>query len=97
MADPDDGYQTITLDWTEFTIVVEYQRHWLNSESWHLQLRCKEPLPVTATGYRSIFMADESFAGEDDIRAFVIALLDEAAQSKTWQRHLEDRRQLKLF
>lgn len=97
MADTDDGYEAFTLQWSEFTILVAYQRNWLNSGNWHLQLCCDQPLPVTSTGYRSIFMADQKFAGEDEIRAFVTSLLDEATQSKDWLAYLEDNKQLKLF
>ncbi len=97
MADTDDGYEVFTLQWTEFTILVAYQRNWLNFGNWHLQLRCDQPLPVTSTGYRSIFMADHRLADEDEINAFVISLLDEAARSKDWLAYLEDSRQFKLF
>lgn len=93
----EEGYTAFTLHWQDFTITVEYQANWLNSGHWHLQLRCDERLPVTETGYRSIFVPEASFADEDEIRAFVTTYLDEAAQSKAWQAHLEDRRQMKLF
>ncbi len=97
MGNSDDAYEAFSLVWTEFTVQVEYQRHWLSSGNWHIQLRCDAPLPVTSTGYRSIFMPDERFADAEDIRVFVIALLDEAAEDKAWQRHVADRLQLKLF
>ena len=97
MAGRDDPYEAFTLQWSDFSILVEYQRHWLNSGNWHIQLRCDEPLPVTQTGYRSIFVGDAEFENADDIRAFVIAALDEAAQSKAWQTHMDQRRQLSLF
>ncbi|WP_108813247.1 hypothetical protein [Loktanella sp. Alg231-35] len=97
MAGRDDAYEAFTLHWSEFSILVEYQWQWLNSGNWHIQLRCDEPLPVTQTGYRSIFVADAELDGETDIRAFVVTALDEAAQSKAWQMHMVERRQLSLF
>lgn len=92
-----DGYTVFTLQWTDIAVRVEYRANWLNMGHWHIQLRCNDRLPVTTTGYRSIFVTAERLNGEDDICAFVTDLLDEAATSKDWQDYLEDRRQLKLF
>ena len=75
---------------------MSHQADWLNSGHWHIELRCDEQLPVTATGYRSIFVPEAGFADEGEIRTFVTDLLDEAATSKAWQAYLDDRRQLKL-
>ncbi|MEJ8560026.1 hypothetical protein QTO30_01375 [Yoonia sp. GPGPB17] len=97
MAETDDGYEMFVLEWTEFKIQVAYQRNWFNTGNWHIQLQCDEPLPVTSTGYRSIFIADDQLIDEADVKEMVLNMLNEAATSKDWQRHLDDRRQLKLF
>ena len=92
-----EGYVTINLVWLERPITVSYQPNWLNLGHWHIELRCAEPLPVTATGYRSRFVPHDTFADETEIVDFVTTWLDNAAKSKEWQTYLADSRQLKLF
>ena len=92
-----EDYERFTLAWEGREIEVGICANWLNSDSWHIELRCQERLPVTETGYRSQFVPSAAFEGQDDIRAFVLTWLDEAAQTPEWKRHLEDSRQLKLF
>jgi len=92
-----DGYETFAIMWCDRTIVVCYQANWLNTGHWHIELHCDERLPVTATGYRSIFVPQARFAGEGEIEAFVTALLNKAAQSKAWVAYLEDGKQPSLF
>ena len=92
-----EGYATISLVWAERSISVSYQSNWLNLDHWHIELRCTEPLPVTATGYRSRFFPHDAFADEADIVAFVTDWLDDAAKSKEWQTYLDESRQFKLF
>ena len=60
----------------------------------HIEIRCKEPLPMTNTGYRSHFMQAEAFAEYESLEAFITAWLEEAEQSKDWKQILEARQQL---
>ena len=60
----------------------------------HIEIRCKEPLPMTNTGYRSHFMQAEAFAEYDSLEVFIAAWLEEAAQSKDWKQIWEARQQL---
>lgn len=92
-----EGYATFTLVWADREIAISHQANWLSSGHWHIELRCDDRLPVTATGYRSIFVPQARIADDAEIKAFVIALLDEAAQSKDWLAYVEDSKQLKLF
>ena len=92
-----DGYKTFAILWCDRTIAVSHQANWFNTGHWHIELRCDERLPVTTTGYRSIFVSQARFADEVEIKAFVTGLLDEAAQSKDWLTYLQDSKQLKLF
>ncbi len=92
-----DGYETFELVWQERTVAVSYQPNWLNTGQWHIELRCAERLPVTETGYRSYFVPTDGFADRDEIAACITAWLETAADTPTWQKHLEDSRQLKLF
>ncbi|WP_411890781.1 hypothetical protein [Yoonia sp. SDW83-1] len=90
-------YKTFAMIWSDREIVVSHQANWLNSGHWHIELRCDDRLPVTETGYRSIFVPAAGFADEAEIITFVTALLDDTAQSKAWQTYVEDCKQLKLF
>lgn len=90
-------YVTFTMTWEGISIEVSHQANWLNSSCWHIELRCGEPLPVTATGYRSIFVPAAEFADTAEVQSFIEGVLADAAQSKQWIKHWEDRKQLQLF
>ncbi len=90
-------YQTFTFVWCDRQVDVAHQAHWLTGCPWHIELRCKDRLPLTKTGYRSIFVPSMSFASDAAVQEFVTELLDQAATDKAWLRYLEDSRQLKLF
>ncbi len=92
-----DGYTVVPLVWQDRSIEVSYQANWLNSGHWHIELRCADPLPVTTTGYRSQFVAADVIKRPDDVEAYVRGWLDQAAEDPSWQRLLDDSRQLKLF
>ncbi|WP_299771265.1 hypothetical protein [uncultured Tateyamaria sp.] len=92
-----DEYEEFGLVWQERLVSVRYQANWLNSGFCHIELRCSERLPVTETGYRSIFVPNPDFVGDADVETFVLGVLDEAAALKTWVQYVKDSRQLKLF
>lgn len=92
-----EGYTTLNLVWEQRAIAVSYQSNWLGLSHWHIELRCKDALPVTETGYRSRFVPCDALASELDIEGFVMAWLDQAATAEAWQEYLVESRQLKLF
>ena len=63
----------------------------------HLELRAKEPLPVTETGYRSHFIHPKELALWDSPEAFVLEWLDTSAKHPSWQAYRQQSRQLSLF
>jgi len=65
----------------------------------HVEVRSAEsvPLPITETGYRSLFISSERLEEYDGPKTYVLAWLDHEAQSAVWKRHEADRRQLSLF
>lgn len=65
----------------------------------HIEVRSAEsvPLPITETGYRSLFISPECLEEYDGPQAYALAWLDHEAQSAVWKRHEADRRQLSLF
>lgn len=63
----------------------------------HLELRAKEPLPVTETGYRSHFILPDELALWESPEAFVLDWLNQEAKSTEWKTYRAQSRQLSLF
>jgi len=57
----------------------------------------RKPLPITETGYKSLFIMPEYIAEKGTAHDYVLAWLDHEAQSKAWKRNQTDARQLSLF
>lgn len=91
------GYETFEMNWSDRTISVRHQANWLSSGHWHVELRSEQILPISTTGYRSIFVPNCDFKNQADIEAFLVLLLEEAASSKAWLKQLEDERQPRLL
>lgn len=85
------------VQWTDYTINVSIERDSFVEGQCHVEVRCKEPLPITTTGYRSLFMAEEQLANYENVPSFILAWLDHAAKSKDWKRLVEDRAQLRFL
>ena len=88
--------EEVSLVWNGLDIHVtlsrEMQTSYINFV--HIEIRCKEPLPMTNTGYRSHFMQAEAFAEYESLEAFINIWLEEASQSKDWKQIWEARQQL---
>jgi hypothetical protein len=57
----------------------------------------RKPLPITETGYKSLFIMPEYIAEKGTAQDYVLAWLDHEAKSRTWKRYQADTRQLSLF
>lgn len=98
-------FEVQTLHWRGITIEVAYEAEWMRREGFycpcHLTVtsvtpnRC--PLPITGTGYRSLFTDPALVEEAGGPLAFVKAELDAAATSVEWRKHEEQQRQLTLF
>lgn len=88
---------TTEFDWCGITIEVMYTRNWLNGFAHHIAVRAGEPLSITATGYKSHFVASESEIEMEDVLKFLISWLDDAANSRSWQIEVDRKRQGDLF
>ncbi|RUS63670.1 hypothetical protein EGN72_03235 [Pseudorhodobacter sp. E13] len=101
----DPGYFEFTSEWQGIGLHIRYNACWLGRcaglRTHHVELRSegKVKLPVTATGYRSLFLhGEDPFADwGGDVVAFVSDWLDDASRSADWQRYVEESRQLSLF
>ena len=101
----DPGYVEFNSEWQGIGLHIRYNACWLGRcgglRTHHVELRSegKVKLPVTATGYRSLFLhGEDPFADwGGDVVAFMSDWLDDAARSADWQRHVKESRQLLLF
>jgi hypothetical protein len=57
----------------------------------------RRPLPFSATGHLSVFLAPADVDDEGGPAAFVIAWLDSAAERSDWKARDTSQRQLELF
>lgn len=98
--------ETHRTTWQGIEIEISFERNWLGSspsdyQSSHLEIRSVNPpkaeLPITETGYLSHFLQPEELDAAGGPVAYVIAMLDEAAQRKEWKARCEAQRQLSLF
>lgn len=88
-----------TTDWQGITLSVTYGGGYCGKM--HLELRSISPeralLPVTNTGYRSHFVDAADIEEAGGPVAFVLAWLDQEAQSREWRRLQVTGQQLTLF
>lgn len=86
-----------SLIWNGWNVVIHYSTESWHSPFHHLEIKCKEPLPITDTGYRSHFVSPEEMELFDSPKAFVQEWLDHAAKDPGWITREQDARQLSLF
>ena len=63
----------------------------------HIQVRAGERLPITETGYRSIFFFQQEQEIIPCVKAQIIEMLNEKAASKEWKQYKSKKDQLLLF
>ncbi len=67
----------------------------------HIEVRSispqKAPLPITETGYKSIFIAEPDLARQGGSLKYVTSYIDDQAKSQEWSNSLENSRQFNLF
>lgn len=85
------------ITWHGIAVEISLRKDWPIDGTHHLELKAKEPLPVTQTGYRSAFLPADAFEGYPTLEGYVRAWLDMKAKSAQWQKQQQARRQLSLF
>lgn len=89
------------ITWRSITLQVDETHDYLWAGQTHLEINVIRPtnalIPITATGYRSHFIATEELSLAGGAVAFVVAWLDREAKSVEWQRRDFATRQLDLF
>jgi hypothetical protein len=99
--------QRSTFEWQGLTIEVllsfpaylQPYKSVYGYELAHFEVRslCGEPLPISETGYRSVFTRPEDIAAEGGPVAYARALLDFEARSPLWLARQIAARQYSLF
>ena len=84
------------IHWQDIPLTLTYQAEWLGLCA-HLQFRAGERLPITDTGYKSVYLQAEAVEQAGGAVTFALGLLDEAALSPEWQAYQQAQRQLSLF
>ena len=87
---------TYAGEWEGIPLTVTYNPEWLGFVG-YIEVRAEEKLPITETGYRSIFLNPDAVTHHGGAVAYVEGLLNEAAQHPQWQRYRQERKQLSLF
>ena len=86
-----------THSWEDIAFDLSYTQPSYASPYHHIELRAKERLPVTETGYRSHFIHPKELALWASPEAFVTEWLDTSAKDPSWQEYRQQSRQLSLF
>jgi hypothetical protein len=88
--------QVFQTTWSNIPITITFkENYWSSVNVSHLEVKADEPLPITETGYRSIWIMPGELEGTNPVD-FVLSGLDEMSLSKKWKSYLEDKKQEEL-
>jgi hypothetical protein len=87
---------TYEVEWEGIAFTIRYTPQWLSFMA-HIEVFAEEPLPITETGYRSIFLHQEEAEQGQGAIAIVEALLTRQSASLKWKQYQQNRKQLSLF
>jgi len=95
-----ERYQITCATWRGITLEIRHCSMWSKiAEIDHIEVKSedRQVLPVTETGYRSLFIKPEYIEAHGNAQAYVLGWLDEEAKSPEWTRKEADGKQLSLF
>jgi len=99
-----DNPEIINLNWEGIEIELRYVENYsscfeeiYNDKLSHIEVISKEELPITESGYRSIFINHSEVMEGEGAEDFVLKALSEASKSRAWREKQNANRQLKLF
>ena len=101
----DRNIETFSAEWNGILINITWEENWLNPDSGydlaHLDIETVQParakLPITETGYLSHFTSAEAVNAHGGPVGFVLAWLNDAAQTPEWRKSEAEARQFALF
>ena len=100
------GVQVLDIVWENISIEISYNSDWSNAyrdiyghAMAHLEIRSNagERLPITDTGYRSLFLPVPTIEEQGGPITLIQEWLNEASQSAEWKTYVESNKQLSLF
>ena len=96
MTETEKSEQIYSLEWDGISIEITYKKNYISGYD-HIDVYASEILPITSTGYRSIFLNEDDIIEANGVVNYIERLLNQAAESKDWQTHKQERRQTSLF
>ncbi|MEO1545288.1 MAG: hypothetical protein AAFU74_00955 [Bacteroidota bacterium] len=79
------------IKWENIEIEATYKpNYFASAEVSHLEIRSNEVLPITETGYRSIFLFKNELENTS-LEDFILDGLDKASKSKDWQDYIKEK------
>ena len=88
--------ETFNFTWSNIPITLSYVKdYWASVGVSHLEVSAKEPLPITETGYRSIWLMPGELEGTTPVE-YVLSALQELSRTKKWKAYLEAKKQQDL-
>lgn len=84
--------ETFNLTWQDidFTLTIEPEYF---TDMAHVEIRCERPLPITGTGYKSLFIPQDELPDTQILCAEILQQMTDTARETGWTRH----DQLNLF
>jgi hypothetical protein len=83
--------------WQEIIINITHKPKYFSQYDHHIEVRADERLPITETGYKSIFISNAEIEASGGIIKLIEYLLNEGADSIEWKNYIQDNRQKSLF
>ena len=97
-------YEELSMIWQNMTLSIRMKRNYspifqkvYGHELVHLTIKAKDKLPITSTGFKSIFLSMDQLIEAEGIVPFVDEVLNHAAQSSEWKKYYRKKGQLSLF
>ena len=88
------SYQKLSLTWRDIDFTLNFDPAYIGlNDVAHIEIRCSEPLPITETGYKSIFITSQDITDIRFAAALVMDSMEREAKKKKW--HVD--KQLSLF
>ena len=95
-----DRYKTTRATWRGIDIQIRHCHMWSKAaEIDHIEVisEDRQALPITKTGYRSLFIKPEYIEAYGTATAYVLGWMEEEAKSPDWNRREADSKQMSLF
>ena len=89
--------------WNDISIEIKYISNYLKNihqssgQLAHIEVYSDNQLPITNTGYRSIFLSFSEVEKAGGAVAYVKSMLDDSSNSKEWKAYQLDQQQINLF